>query len=117
MVAIGRDRPGRADVETFGTADDLRSGMGAQVILDFQIERFFETADKLRRLGNHFGHHQRIPRISAFIEKHHEDEVFIKRKRDKYRTDLADDGIGDARISQLTDVYRAPSRTKSQAVH
>ena len=55
--------------------------------------------------------------ISDFIEKHHEDEVFIKRKRDKKRTDLVEDGIGDARISQLTDVYRAPTRAKSEAIH
>ena len=55
--------------------------------------------------------------ISAFIEKHHEDEVFIKRKRDKKRTDLVETGIGDARIAQMTDVYRAPKRSKSEVVH
>jgi len=54
--------------------------------------------------------------ISGFIEQHHEEEVFIKRKRDKKRTDLIEDGVGDARISQLTDVYRAPVRSKSQVV-
>ena len=47
--------------------------------------------------------------IREFTEKHHEDEVFIKRRRDKKRVDLKEDGIGDARIRQTADVYRAPS--------
>ena len=47
--------------------------------------------------------------IRAFAEKHHEDEVFVKRRRDKKRVDLKEDGIGDARIRQTADVYRAPS--------
>lgn len=46
--------------------------------------------------------------IRDFIERHHEDEVFIKRRRDKKRIDLKEDGIGDARIRQVADVYRAP---------
>ncbi|MEV8467155.1 DUF3305 domain-containing protein [Fluviibacterium sp. DFM31] len=48
--------------------------------------------------------------VQAFIDTHHEDEVFIKRRRDKKRVDLVEDGIGDSRIEQLTDVYRAPRR-------
>lgn len=46
--------------------------------------------------------------IRDFIETHHEEEVFKKRRRDKKRVDQVEDGCGDARISQLTDVYRAP---------
>ncbi len=46
--------------------------------------------------------------IQSFIDKHHHDEVFIKRKRDKSRIDRVQDGIGDPRIKQTTDVYRAP---------
>lgn len=46
--------------------------------------------------------------IRDFVELHHEDEVFIKRRRDKKRIDAKEDGIGDARIRQLADVYRAP---------
>ena len=53
--------------------------------------------------------------IQEFVDRHHEDEPFIKRKRNKHRTDLVQDGIGDARITQLTDVYRAPgSRSRLQ---
>lgn len=46
--------------------------------------------------------------IRDFVEEHHEEEVFVKRRRDKKRVDEVEDGRGDARISQLTDVYRAP---------
>ena len=54
--------------------------------------------------------------VRDFIETHHEDEVFIKRRRDKKRVDLFEDGIGDRRIMQMSDVYRAPSR-RSEQVH
>jgi hypothetical protein len=47
--------------------------------------------------------------IRDYVEEHHEDEVFVKRRRDKKRIDLKEDGIGDARIRQTADVYRAPS--------
>lgn len=49
-----------------------------------------------------------IALIRDFAEAHHEDEVFIKRRRDKARVDRKEDGIGDARIRQTADVYRAP---------
>lgn len=52
--------------------------------------------------------------IRAFIERHHEDEIFVKRRRDKKRIDLKEDGIGDARIRQIADVYRAPSAKKAR---
>jgi len=48
--------------------------------------------------------------IRDFAALHHEDEVFIKRRRDKKRIDLKEDGIGDSRIRQMADVYRAPGR-------
>lgn len=46
--------------------------------------------------------------IRDYVELHHEDEVFVKRRRNKTRVDLKEDGIGDARIRQTSDVYRAP---------
>ena len=49
--------------------------------------------------------------IRDFIDLHHEDEVFVKRRRDRIRTDIREDGRGDARIVQTTDVYRAPRRS------
>ncbi len=54
--------------------------------------------------------------IQGFVEEHHVEEKFIKRKRDKRRVDLVENGIGDARIAQATDVYRAPG-SKPETVH
>lgn len=48
--------------------------------------------------------------ITAFVEKHYEEEAFVKRRRDKTRVDQSQDGIGDPRIRQVSDVYRAPRR-------
>ncbi len=50
--------------------------------------------------------------IKAFIDKHYEPEEFIKRRRDKARIDLVEEGVGDARIPQLSDVYRAPGQSR-----
>lgn len=55
--------------------------------------------------------------IRDFIEEHHHDEKFVKRKRDKQRVDLAEDGKGDSRISQISDVYRAPRRANGETIH
>ena len=48
--------------------------------------------------------------ITAFVEKHYEEEAFVKRRRNKARVDQSQDGIGDPRIRQVSDVYRAPRR-------
>lgn len=50
--------------------------------------------------------------VRTFVERHHVDDVFVKRRRDKLRTDLKEDGRGDPRIRQETDVYRAPRAQK-----
>ena len=55
--------------------------------------------------------------VSAFVKTHHQHEVFVKRKRDKKNMEKIEDGVGDARISQLTDVYRAPTKNKPGSVH
>ena len=47
--------------------------------------------------------------IRDFCEVHHEEEVFVKRRRDRKRVDLVEEGVGDARIPQAADVYRAPA--------
>lgn len=46
--------------------------------------------------------------VRDYALDHHEDEKFVKRRRDRERVDLHEDGIGDARIRQAADVYRAP---------
>ena len=48
--------------------------------------------------------------IADFVETYYEEEAFVKRRRDKSRTDRVEDGIGDERIKQVSDVYRAPRR-------
>lgn len=46
--------------------------------------------------------------VRDYTLAHHRHETFRKRKRDKARVDQRQDGIGDARIRQQADVYRAP---------
>lgn len=50
--------------------------------------------------------------IYRFVSDHHEHEEFIKRRRDKRRIDLVEDGKGDARIPQTADVFRAPASAR-----
>lgn len=54
--------------------------------------------------------------VRDFVETYHEDEVFVKRKRDKKRVDLVQDGIGDARVAKAGDIYASPAlkRTRLQ---
>lgn len=51
--------------------------------------------------------------VHEYTKIHFEEEEFIKRRRDKKRTDLKEDGIGDVRIRQGADVYRSPNQLKS----
>ncbi|MCV6594943.1 MAG: DUF3305 domain-containing protein [Silicimonas sp.] len=50
--------------------------------------------------------------VEDFVAEHHEEEVFVKRKRDRKRIDLSEDGIGDPRIGKLSDVYASPARMR-----
>ncbi len=52
--------------------------------------------------------------IEAFVARHHVDEPFIKRRRDKLREGAKQDGIGDARIPQGADVWRTPSSLRGR---
>lgn len=54
--------------------------------------------------------------LRDFVEAHHVEEVFVKRKRDKHRVDGSEDGRGDSRVTQMSDVYRAPRRN-GEIVH
>ena len=47
--------------------------------------------------------------VKDFTDAHHEAEVFVKRRRDRVPGDRVEDGLGDARIRQQADVYRAPT--------
>ena len=50
--------------------------------------------------------------VEDFVTEYHAEEDFVKRKRDKKDIDLREDGIGDARISQVSDVYASPARKR-----
>jgi hypothetical protein len=45
--------------------------------------------------------------VRDFVSRHHVEEAFVKRRRTGMRTET-EDGVGDARIRQAADVYRAP---------
>ncbi len=55
-----------------------------------------------------------IGMIRDFCEAHHTEVPFKKRRRDKKRVDLTEDGIGDSRIRQTADVYRSPASIKGK---
>jgi len=50
--------------------------------------------------------------IRDFVDEHHVEEAFRKRRRDRVDTDKTEDGRGDARVRQTADVFRAPGATK-----
>ncbi|WP_113912652.1 DUF3305 domain-containing protein [Roseovarius dicentrarchi] len=51
--------------------------------------------------------------IGDYLARHHEEETFIKRKQKKTRVDDVEDGRGDPRIAQQSDVYRSPRLRKA----
>lgn len=53
--------------------------------------------------------HGLVAWVRDFVEEFHRDEVFVKRKRDKKRVDLTQDGIGDPRIPKAADIYASPA--------
>lgn len=52
--------------------------------------------------------------VRDFTLLHFREEEFYKRRRDRTRVDREEDGVGDARIPQLTDVYRAPVKARKE---
>jgi len=50
--------------------------------------------------------------IRDFVDEHHVEEEFRKRRRDRIDTDLSEDGKGDARVRQTADVFRPPGALK-----
>ena len=50
--------------------------------------------------------------IEDFIDRFYEEKVFIKRKRDKKRTDLVEDGVGDPRVGKAADIYASPAQLR-----
>lgn len=50
--------------------------------------------------------------VQDFVDTFYEEEVFVKRKRDKKRVDLVQDGIGDPRIGKAADIYASPAQIR-----
>ena len=50
--------------------------------------------------------------VRDFVDDHFEEVPFIKRRRDRQRVDQSEEGIGDSRVRQVADVYRAPGAVK-----
>ncbi len=56
--------------------------------------------------------------LSDFVGRHHREEKFVKRRRDRVDTEKTEDGKGDARIRQEADVYRSPTgHRKPEKLH
>ncbi|GAB3112470.1 DUF3305 domain-containing protein [Aestuariicella hydrocarbonica] len=55
--------------------------------------------------------------VKEFIDMHYVEEPFKKRRRDTLSVDGLEDGKGDARIRQDSDVYRAPSSLQKPRAH
>jgi len=52
--------------------------------------------------------------VSDFVARHHRADDFVKRQRRPHADEGREDGIGDARIRQAADVYRAPRSLKER---
>ena len=52
--------------------------------------------------------------VQDWTDQHFVEEPFKKRKRKRYLEDKVEDGKGDPRIAQISDVYRAPSRDRKR---
>lgn len=55
--------------------------------------------------------------IKEFVDMHYIEEPFKKRRRKELNVDGVEDGKGDARIRQESDVFRAPSNIKNPRTH
>jgi hypothetical protein len=52
-----------------------------------------------------------------FVDYHFVEEPFKKRKRDRFQVDQVDEGIGDPRVSQSSDVYLSPASLRKRKKH
>jgi hypothetical protein len=52
--------------------------------------------------------------VREFIQTHHVEEEFKKRRRDRVRTDKVELSVGDPRVRKISDVYMAPQARKER---
>lgn len=50
--------------------------------------------------------------VQAFVDAFYQEETFVKRKRDKKRVDLVQDGVGDPRVGKAADIYASPAQLR-----
>ena len=55
--------------------------------------------------------------LTDFVARHHREEPFVKRKRDRVKVEAVEDGRGDPRIRQEGDVYLSPAAQRKGRVH
>ena len=67
MIAVGRDRAGRTEIEAAAAADDLGARMRAQVLAEIDVARLVEVADEIARLEHGAQDRRRIAGIGAQI--------------------------------------------------
>jgi len=88
--------------------DDLPWAVALVTASPYEAQDYCDSAEELvEKIPMPEGLHSWI---ASFVDTYYEEESFVKRRRDKTRVDRVDDGIGDARIRQASDVYRAPRR-------
>lgn len=52
-----------------------------------------------------------------FVERHHHDTAFVKRRRGPREQAQSGEGRGDPRVRQLTDVYLSPGSKRKEGLH
>ncbi len=107
-VALASDPPGVIVVlrEDTNADDDLPWRAVAVTASPFEGQDYLDSGDGLvERVAMPPG---MVAWVADFVARHHVEEPFVKRQRDRQRVDRVEDGKGDARIRQLSDVYRAP---------
>lgn len=107
-VALASDPPGVIVVMREETDDDTGMPWRPFIVTasPFEGQDYLDSGDGLvERVTMPEG---MIAWIQDFVDRHHVEEPFVKRRRDRKRVDLVEEGKGDARIRQLSDVYRAP---------
>lgn len=117
LVALASDPPGVIVVLREATAIDAAMPWKPVVVTasPYEGQDYLDSGDGLvERVAMPAG---MVGWVADFVERHHVEEPFVKRRRDRTRIDLVDDGKGDARIRQMSDVYRAPNGATRGGVH
>ena len=52
--------------------------------------------------------------VDDFVSRHHVEEAFVKRQRDRVRLDRSEDGRGDPRVQPEQDVFLSPGGRRSR---